>query len=340
VRQVRKTLGSSAAARASAARSEIRRIPTGSLSLDRELRGGWARGRMVELWGPEASGKTTIAILAMRSAVAAGGVAAYVDVEHALDIDYAEQVGLHPDSYVYSNPIDAETALEAVRMFIRNGVDVIVCDTVAALATKAELRGEIQDEHVARLARLMSRACKMMVAEVKANQVVVIFVNQIRQNVGVRFGNPETTPGGRALKYYASTRCEFRGAEKIKETKDGDPVGMWVKVFVKKTKTSIPFKRARFPLIFGKGVDRAREALALALSLGVVTKAKRKKKGEEEEAPKGGKKGKGAEGGAKKKGKSGIAFGERKWRGEAAFLKAAAEDPALLDQIEAEIARR
>jgi recombination protein RecA len=248
-------------------------VPTGSLGLDLALGvGGLPRGRVVEIYGPESSGKTTLALHAIAEVQRAGGVAAFVDAEHALDVTYARRLGVRLADLLVSQPDTGEQALEIAEQLVRSGaVDLVVVDSVAALVPKAEIEGEMGDAHMGLQARLMSQALRKLTAVVSRNQSIVIFINQIRMKIGVVFGNPETTTGGHALKFYASVRLDIR---RIGQVKDGDQViGNRTRVKVVKNKVAPPFREAEFDVRYGMGVDRYGEALDLAVERGLVDKS-------------------------------------------------------------------
>lgn len=248
-------------------------ISTGSLSLDVALgMGGYPRGRFVEIYGPEASGKTTLALHAIVEVQKAGGVAAFIDTEHALDINYAKNLGVDVENLLLSQPDYGEQALEIADILVRSGaVDLVVIDSVAALVPKAELEGEMGDILVGAQARLMSQALRKFASTISRSQASVIFTNQIRHKIGVFFGSPETTPGGNALKFYASVRLDIRRLETIKEGDEAS--GNRVKVKVVKNKHAPPFKEAVFDIIYGKGISREGELIDLGVSLGILDKA-------------------------------------------------------------------
>ena len=248
-------------------------VPTGSLALDLALGvGGLPRGRVVEIYGPESSGKTTLALHAIAEVQRQGGVAAFIDAEHALDVTYARRLGVNLADLLVSQPDTGEQALEIAEQLVRSGaVDLIVVDSVAALVPKAEIEGEMGDAHMGVQARLMSQALRKLTAVVSRNQSIVIFINQIRMKIGVVFGNPETTTGGHALKFYASVRLDIR---RVGQVKDGDAViGNRTRVKVVKNKVAPPFREAEFDVRYGVGVDRAGEALDLAVDRGLVEKS-------------------------------------------------------------------
>jgi recombination protein RecA len=248
-------------------------VPTGSLGLDLALGvGGLPRGRVVEIYGPESSGKTTLALHAIAEVQRQGGVAAFIDAEHALDVTYARRLGVSLAELLVSQPDTGEQALEIAEQLVRSGaIDLIVVDSVAALVPKAEIEGEMGDAHMGVQARLMSQALRKLTAVVSRNQSLVVFINQIRMKIGVVFGNPETTTGGHALKFYASVRLDIR---RIGQVKDGDQVvGSRTRVKVVKNKVAPPFREAEFDVRYGTGVDRHGEALDLGVERGAVEKS-------------------------------------------------------------------
>ncbi len=247
-------------------------IPTGSLVLDQALGvGGYPRGRIVEIYGPESSGKTTLALEAVAEAQKKGGRAAYVDAEHAIDPDYAEKLGVNIDELILSQPDSGEQALEIVEMLAQSGaIDIIIVDSVAALVPQAELDGVMSDNQVGLQARLMSKAMRKLAGVLDKTGCLVIFINQIREKVGVMYGNPETTTGGRALKFYATIRLDIRRADAIKNGKD--IIGNTVKVKVVKNKVAPPFKSCTIEMIYGQGFTREGELLELGTQLGVFQK--------------------------------------------------------------------
>jgi recombination protein RecA len=256
--------------------SSVRDVPavsTGSLGLDIALGiGGLPRGRVVEIYGPEASGKTTLTLQVIAEAQRAGGTAAFVDAEHALDPVYAENLGVNVEDLLVSQPDTGEQALEITDMLVRSGaVDVIVIDSVAALTPKAEIEGEMGDSHVGLQARLMSQALRKLTANIKRTNVLVVFINQIRMKIGVMFGNPETTTGGNALKFYSSVRLDIRRIGAIK--KGDEVVGNQTRVKVVKNKVSPPFRMAEFEIMYGTGISREGELIDLGVREGLVAKS-------------------------------------------------------------------
>lgn len=256
-----------------AARLQVEVIPTGSLALDVALGcGGVPRGRVVEIFGPEGSGKTTLALHIVAEAQRRGGVAAFIDAEHALDPSYARRLGVDIDNLLISQPDTGEQALEIAEALVRSGaVDVVVVDSVAALVPRAELEGEMGDAHVGLQARLMSQALRKLAGAIAKSRTTAVFLNQIREKVGVMFGNPEVTPGGRALKFYASVRLDVRRAETLKQGTES--VGARTRVRIVKNKLAPPFRQAEFDLIYGEGISREGGLVDVATELGIIEKS-------------------------------------------------------------------
>ena len=254
------------------ARIQVETMPTGSLSLDIALGGGLPKGRVIEIFGPESSGKTTLALHAVAEVQRSGGQAAYIDAEHALDPEYAGKIGVKVEDLLISQPDTGEQALEIVETLVRSqAVDIVVIDSVAALVPRAEIEGEMGDSHMGLQARLMSQALRKLAGVISKSNTTVVFINQIRMKLGVMFGNPETTSGGNALKFYASVRIDIRRAEQIK---DGEQViGNHVRVKVVKNKVSAPFRTAEFDIMYNRGISYEGDLLDLGAKLGMVTKS-------------------------------------------------------------------
>ena len=255
------------------ARAPVAVIPTGSIALDVALGiGGLPRGRVVEIFGPESSGKTTVALHAVAQAQAAGGIAAFIDAEHALDPDYAKRLGVDTDALLVSQPDTGEQALEIADMLVRSGaLDVVVIDSVAALVPRAEIEGEMGDSHVGLQARLMSQALRKITGALSNTGTTAIFINQLREKIGVMFGSPETTTGGRALKFYASIRLDVRRIETLKD--GAEAIGNRTRVKVVKNKVSPPFKQAEFDIVYGLGISREGSLIDVGVDNGLVRKS-------------------------------------------------------------------
>ena len=273
VSQIEKQFGAGSIMRLGEAHKiDVETIPTGSLSLDLALGGGIPKGRIIEIYGPESSGKTTLALHVAAEVQKAGGTAAFVDAENALDPEYAGRLGVNLDSLLISQPDTGEQALEIVETLVRSSaVDIIIVDSVAALVPRAEIEGEMGDSHMGLQARLMSQALRKLTGVISRSKTTVIFINQLRMKIGVMFGNPETTTGGKALQYYASVRMDIRRVETLK---DGDlAIGNHVKVKIVKNKIAAPFKVAEFDIMYNEGISRAGDLVDLAVKHGLVIKS-------------------------------------------------------------------
>ncbi len=284
-------------------------IPSGSIALDHALGiGGYPKGRIIEIYGPESSGKTTLAIHAIAQAQKGGGIAAIIDAEHAFDRSYAKALGVDLDTLLISQPDNGEQALEIADNLIRSGaVDIVVIDSVAALTPRAEIEGEMGDNKVGLQARLMSQALRKLTANISKTNTCCIFINQLREKIGIMFGNPETTTGGNALKFYASVRLDIRRTTQIKDGEEA--LGNHVKVKVVKNKMAPPFKKAEFDIVFGEGISRSGEIVDLGVELGIIQKSG-----------------------------SWFSYGESKLaQGREAVKKLLLDNPELADEIEAKI---
>src|SRR6476660_5549933 len=275
ISQIEKQLGKGSIMRmgSDSARAKVAAIPTGAINLDAAIGiGGVPRGRITEIYGPESSGKTTLTLHLAANVQKLGGVAAYVDAEHALDIEYAKKLGVNVEDLLVSQPDTGEQALEIVEILVRSGaVDIVVIDSVAALVPKAEIEGEMGDSHVGLQARLMSQALRKLAGAINRSNCAVVFINQLREKIGVMFGNPETTTGGKALKFYASLRLDIRRIGPVKDKED--VVGSHVRVKVVKNKVAAPFKQAEFDIMYAEGISHASLVLDIAAESGIIDKS-------------------------------------------------------------------